>query len=132
MHRLEVEFNRVLSVFFLGIIALCSAASYRLINYESAIVLLIFDFLFISLTFQLTRKLSVMLGLLALGNVLGLFCNFIFASVSILGVAYFGQVFNIFYALSYPILNTLWMVTFWSLSLTGLPKPANLKTERAN
>ena len=72
------------------------------------------------------------LGLLAAGNALGLFCNFIFISFSIVGVEYFGQVFNVFYALSYPILNTLWMVTFWSLSLTALPKPANVKTEKAN
>ena len=72
------------------------------------------------------------LGLLAAGNALGLFCNFIFISFSIVGVEYFGQVFNVFYALSYPILNTLWMVTFWSLSLTVLPKTANLKTEKAN
>ena len=108
------------------------AISFLLINLETTILLLIFNSLFVSLVFQLNGTFTRKLGLLAAGNALGLFCNFIFISFSIVGVEYFGQVFNVFYALSYPILNTLWMVTFWSLSLTALPKPAKLKTEKAN
>ena len=129
MHRLEVEFNRVLSLFFLEIIALCSVASLLKINVESAVVLFIFDFLFVSLAFQLTKALSVKLGLLALGNVVGLFCNFVFYSLNVVGVEYFGEVFGFFYTISYPLLNMMWMVTFWSLSLAILPKTQNMKTK---
>jgi hypothetical protein len=128
VRRLEVEFNRVLSFFFLEVLTLCSVTSFLLINAESAIVLFIFDFLFVSFVFQLTRKLSVKLGLLALGNVVGLFCNFVFYSLNVVGVKYLGEVFSVFYAISFPILNVSWMVTFWSLSLASLPKPTNGKT----
>jgi hypothetical protein len=99
---------------------------------ETTVLILIFDFLFVSLAFQLNGTIARKLGLLAAGNALGLFCNLIFVSFSIVGVEYFGQMFNVFYALSYPILNALWMVTFWSLSLTVLPKPTYLKTEKQN
>jgi len=127
MPRLDFELNRVLSILFIEIIALCTAASYRLINVESAIVLLILDFLFVTLAFQLSRTLPVKMGLLALGNLVGLFCNFIFYSLNIVGVAYFGEVFRVFYVLSYPLLNMMWMVTFWSLSLAVLPKPQKME-----
>jgi hypothetical protein len=107
-------------------------AALSLINLETAILLLIFNFLFISLTFQLNGTLARKLGLLAVGNALGLLCNFTFVSLGVVGSAYFGQVFSAFYAICYPIGNTLWVVAFWSLSLTALPKHANSKTETFN
>jgi len=88
-----------------------------------------FNFLFVSLAFQLTGKLSVKFGLLALGNVVGLFCNSVFYSLNIVGVDYFGEVFRVFYVISYPLLNMMWIVTFWSLSLAILPNPQNMKME---
>jgi hypothetical protein len=132
LRGIQLQINRVISILFLELIFFSLTASLLLINVETTILLLIFNSLFVSLVFQLNGTFTRKLGLLAAGNALGLFCNFIFISFSIVGVEYFGQVFNVFYALSYPILNTLWMVTFWSLSLTALPKPANVKTEKAN
>jgi hypothetical protein len=106
-------------------VVLCLFASWLLINLETVILLLIFNFLFVSLTFQLDGTLTRKLGLLAVGNALGLFCNFTFVSLGVVGGGYFGQVFNALYAIFYPIGNTLWIVAFWSLSLTALPKLAN-------
>ena len=54
-------------------IALCLIASFRFINIESTATLLIFNLLFLSLTFQLNGTLTRKLGMLALGNVIGFF-----------------------------------------------------------
>ena len=89
---------------------------------------MIFDFLFISLTFQLTGGFIRKFGLLALGNVVGFFFNSVFYSFNVVGMAYFGNMFQVFYAIFYPLLNMLWIVTFWSLSLAALPKPQKPKT----
>lgn len=128
MRRLEVHFNRVLSFLFVEIVAICSAASYRLISAESAIVLFVFDFLFVSFAFQLTRTLSVKLGLLALGNVVGLFFNLFFSFLTFAGFEYFGEVFRVFYAMIFPVFNVSWIVIFWSLSLATFSKPNFIKT----
>ncbi len=127
------RFNRIslviTSILFLGIVTLCLIASWLLLNLETTILLLIFNFLFVSLTFQLNGTLPRKIGLLALGNVLGLFCNFIFVSLGVVSGEYFGQLFNALYAIAYPIGNTLWIIAFWSLSLTAFAKPANSEPE---
>ncbi len=119
----------VVSVLFLGVTALCLTASWLLINVETTIMLLIFIFLFVSLTFQLNGTFALKTALLALGNLLGLLCNFVFVSLGIVGNAFFGQFFDVLYAIGFPIGNTLWIIVFWSISLTALPKPADSKPE---
>lgn len=123
MNRTKLILNLLASALLLVIIALCLIASYRLINTESTVTLLVFDFLFLSLTFHLKGTLLEKLALSALGNLVGILCNFIFYAIQVVGVAYFGDGFNVFYALSYPVLNLLWVVSFWSFSLAALPKP---------
>jgi hypothetical protein len=115
--------NLLASGLLLEIIALCLISSYLLIDSESMISLLVFDFLFLTLNFYLNGKTAVKLGLLALGNFVGILCNLVFFSFHTVGVAFFGGWFNVFYAISYPVLNMLWVVSFWSLSLAALPKP---------
>jgi hypothetical protein len=111
----------------LEIIVLCLIFSYLLIDSESMISLLVFDFLFLTLNFYLNGKTVLKLGLLALGNLVGILCNLIFFSFHTVGVAFFGGWFNVLYAISYPIMNMLWIVSFWSLSLAALPKPQYAK-----
>jgi hypothetical protein len=60
--------------------------------------------------------------MLTAGNIVGLFWNLIFYYLSLAGYDYFGVAFNAFYTLIYPILNLMWIVPFWSLSLGFLPK----------
>jgi hypothetical protein len=124
MRRLEVVFNLLVSFFFLEVITFCSVATYSLISIESVIALFIFDFLFISLAFPLTKSLPMKLGLLTLGNLVGVFCNSFFNMIRIVGMENFGETFRVFYAISFPVLNVSWIVTFWSLVLASLP---NLK-----
>ena len=111
---------------FVEAIILCLIASFRFVNLQSTATLLIFNALFVSLTFQLNGNLNRKLGLLALGNIIGLFWNFIFNSFVIAGVTSFGGIFNNLYTISYPFLNSLWIVSFWSLSLTILHSPKSV------
>jgi hypothetical protein len=117
---MQLENNRVISFFFLEAIALCLIASLRLINLESTIMLIIFNLLFASLIFQLRGAVNRKLGLLAFGNVIGLLWNFIFCSISQAGTWFFGEGFNVVYAIFYPFLDFMWIVSFWSLSLVVL------------
>ena len=121
--------NRLVSGLFLEAIALCLIASFRFINIESTVMLLIFNFLFASLIFQLNGTLSRKLCMLALGNIIGLFWNFIFYFFAIVGAAYFGEIFGVFYAIFNPLLNLMWIVSLWSLSLSVLPHLQNMQAE---
>jgi hypothetical protein len=108
---------------------LCLVASFRFINIQSTLTLLLFSFLFISLTFQLNGTLSMKLSMLTLGNFVGFFWNLVFCRFAGVGVSYFGDLFNVFYVIIYPFLNLMWIVPFWSLSLGFLPKMQNLGRE---
>ncbi len=119
----------VSNILFASLVVLCLGIAIAKINVETGVMLLIFDFLFISLTFQLNGTSIRKMGLLATGNAIGLFCNFAFVSISSAGSEYLGQGFRIFYNMLYPVINTLWIITFWSLSLTALPKNTKLDTE---
>ena len=125
MNRMKFESNRLFSGLFLEVIALCVIASFRFINIESTIMLLFFNFLFILLTLELNGTLNRKLGMLALGNIIGLFWNFILYFFTIAGITYFGEVFNGFYAIFCPFLNFMWIVSFWSLSLAAFPRLKN-------
>ena len=126
---MKFERSRLVLGLFLEAIALCLIVSFRFINIESTATLLIFNFLFVSLTFQLNGALNRKLGMLALGNVIGLFWNFVLYFFAIAGATFFGEIFNVIYAVFYPLLSFMWIVSFWSLSLTVLPNPKNMHAE---
>jgi hypothetical protein len=130
MKRTKPILKLLASGLLLEIVALCVIASYLLISTESMITLLVFDFLFLTLTFYLKGSLPQKLGLLALGNLIGILCSLIIYAIAVVGVAYFGEGFNAFYAISYPMLNVLWIVSFWSFSLAALPKPQGRQAEK--
>jgi hypothetical protein len=115
----------LLAGFSLEVIALCLVASFALISIESTIMLLIFNVLFVSLTFGLNGKLSRKLCLLSMGNVIGLVWGFTLYSLATFGNAYFGGAFVILFRVLHPFLYFVWMVSFWSMSLSALPNPKN-------
>jgi hypothetical protein len=127
--KMKFNANRLVLVLFSEVIALCLIMSFRFVNIETVIILLIFNFLFTSLIFQLNGTLNRKLGMLALGNIIGLFWNFIFHSFNVVGMAYFGEIFGAFYTIFYPLLNLMWIVSFWSLSLAALPNFQNMHEE---
>ena len=114
---------------FLEAITLCLILSFSVINIAATATLLIFNVLFLSLTIQLNITLDRKLGILALGNIIGLLWNIALHHFAIAGNTFFGETFNVFYAISYPFLNFMWVIFFWSLSLTVLPKPKSTQTE---
>jgi hypothetical protein len=126
---MKFESSRLVLGLFLEAIALCLITSFRFINIESTVTLLIFNLLFLSITLQLNGSLNRKLGMLALGNIIGLFWNFFLYFFAIAGVTFFGEIFNVFYAVFYPLLNFMWIVSFWSLSLSVLPNSKSMHAE---
>jgi hypothetical protein len=112
---------------FLEAIALCLILSFSVINIATTATLLIFNLFFLSIHLNIT--LDRKLGLLALGNIIGLLWNIALHYFAIAGGAFFGETFNVFYAISYPFLNFMWVVSCWSLSLAVLPKPKDTQAE---
>lgn len=126
---MKFESSRLVLGLFLEAIALCLLISFRFINIASTATLLIFNLLFFSLTIYLNGTLNRKIGILALGNITGLFWSFVLHYFAIAGFTFFGETFNVFYAISYPFLNFMWVVSFWSLSLAVLPKPKSMRVE---
>jgi len=116
--------NPVFAMLFLEAVAICLLISFRFINLESTVNLLWFNLLFVSMTFILKAPLNRKLGLLALGNVIGVFCNFYYRLFHSAGCLIFGDPFSLVYVILYPFFNFMWIVTFWSLSLAALSSQA--------
>jgi hypothetical protein len=114
--------NLLVSVLSIETIILSLVASFRFVNLQSTVTLIIFDLFFVSLFFQLNGSYAIKSVMLMAGNVLGVFWNMLFYYFSLAGCTYFGVSFNVVFTLLYPILNLMWIVPFWSLSLSFLPK----------
>jgi hypothetical protein len=108
----------LLTILIAVVVALSLIASYRLMSIESTITLLIFNFLFISLIFQLKGTLAKKTLILATGNLVGFLCNFVFFNFSYAGLNLFGEQFKVVYTFLFPFLNLFWIVPFWSFSLS--------------
>jgi hypothetical protein len=126
---MQFQNSRLVTGLFLEAITLCLIASFRFVNISATATLLIFNVLFLSLTIHLNGTLNQKLGIIASGNTVGLFWNFVLQRFAISGAAFFGESFNVFYGVSYPFLNFMWVVSFWSVSLAFLPKPKSLQAE---
>jgi hypothetical protein len=118
------------------IIILCFSATYRFVDLQTGTVtviaiLLVFNLFFVSLFFQLNASIIVKFSMLVFGDVLGFFRNLFFHDFSLMGFADFGAGFNAVFAIIYPILNLLWIVPFWSWSLSLLPKHQHTITNEA-
>jgi len=121
--------RHVVTGLFLEVIVLCLLLSFSLINLGTTITLLIFNLFFLSITVHLNGTINKKIGILALGNITGLLWNLVLQYFDIAGAAFFGETFSLFFTIVYPFLNFMWIVSFWSLSLTVLPKPANIQPE---
>jgi hypothetical protein len=110
----------LVTTLFIEIVIVCLFFAFLHINLESTIALIIFNGLFISIIFQLNGSLTRKMLILTVGNVLGVFCNFLFFQFSDAGVKYFGTIFTAFYSLIFPFVNITWIVPFWSFSVSFL------------
>lgn len=112
--------------------SLVAIASYMLlsssfVSNESVYMLIIFNCLFVSLTFPLDGTLTRKIFMLLIGNVIGLFWNYLFSLFAYTVAYYFGGFFNTLYIILSPFVNLIWIVSFWSISLTALANSKNQK-----
>lgn len=87
---------------------------------ESAFILIIFNFFFVSLTFPLEGALALKLLLLSAGNVVGFVWNYLLSMLFDALPQYLGGSSSTSWAVIGPVLNLIWIVSFWSVSLTTL------------
>jgi len=117
--------------FFAGIIVTyIIILSFYLVNNQAALMLMIFDFLFVSLVFPLDGTFVKKIELLLIGNVIGLLWNSVFSSFSYVAACYFGGFLNVLYMILNPLLNLIWVVSFWSISLSVLASSKRVKVNR--
>jgi hypothetical protein len=123
--KLELRSSHIVLGFLVAAVLSCAILFSHYVGNESAFMLVAFNFLFVSLVFPLNGSLATKVLMLSTGNIIGVLWVFLF-SMCVHGVAYyFGAVFNAFYLILGPFVNLVWIVTFYSLSLTVLASAKN-------
>lgn len=123
----ESKFNYLIFGFSAVGIASCVFLSLLFINEESTIMLIVFNLLFASLTFPLNGTLIRKAYLLLMGNIIGLFWNYLFSLFVYTVAHHLGESFNVLYMILSPFVNLVWIVSFWSISLTALTNSKDKK-----
>jgi hypothetical protein len=126
--------NVLVIMLSLSVITYCLVAAFFLSNnstdnFDSLIMISIFNLLFASIIFQLRGSLPLKFGVLAAGNFFGLCWNLFFEYLflNICSPFITTTVFHVSYVVLFPFLNVLCFVTFWSLSLTVFSRLNNGK-----
>jgi hypothetical protein len=88
---------------------------------------LLFLFILMPLKGSLARKVAILL----LGNILSFIWGILFYLFAQQLIGQFGGVFNALYVILGPLLNVLWVVAFWSTSLTFLAETQNKERWKA-
>ena len=99
---------------------LCTIWFFPFTSKESMLVLVAFDFLFVSLIFPLRGPLSGKLLMLSLGNVVGWFWNCALMLLNSAIADGFEGSFGLIHLFLNPFLNLVWIVPFWGFSLSAL------------
>lgn len=89
-------------------------------TWEVIHTLLTFNFLFLLILVPLKGSLERKVTILLLGNILSFIWSTLFYSFVHLAVVHVGGVLNALYIILSSLLNILWVVAFWSTSLTFL------------
>jgi len=127
MKENEWRIDHLIFGFSIGAIASYMLLSSSFVSSESVYMLIIFNFLFVSLTFPLDGTLTRKISMLLIGNIIGLFWNYLFSLFAYTVAYYLGEFFNTLYIILSPLVNLIWIVSFWSISLTVL---ANSKDKK--
>lgn len=117
-----------------GIIISCMIPIFFHVGIELAFPLLIFNIFYVFLTFPLKGKLTKKLCMLLIGNFICIYWNQLFILFTAAAAEYFGSSFKILFTILNPLLNLVWIVSFWSTSLTLLSpsKDENLELENVD
>ena len=127
MKENEWKVNHLIFGFSVGAIASYMLLSSSFVSSESVYMLIIFNFFFVSLTFPLDGTLTRKLSMLLIGNIIGLFWNYLFSLFAYTVAYYLGEFFNTLYIILSPLVNLIWIVSFWSISLTALTNSKDKK-----
>jgi hypothetical protein len=127
MKENEWKVNHLFFGFSVGAIASYMLLSYSFVSAESVYMLIIFNFLFVLLTFPLDGTLARKLSMVLIGNIIGLFWNYLFSLFAYTVAYYLGDFFNTVYIILSPFVNFIWIVSFWSISLTALTSSRDKK-----
>lgn len=92
---------------------------------DSLQFLILFNFLFVSAIFPLNGPLRKKMVLLLTGNLIGLLWNNILYLFALSAAEHFGGIFNTLYFILSPFLNLVWIVSFFSVSLTYISPSKN-------
>lgn len=94
---------------------------HHILNETALISITIFNFLFVFLLLPLEGPLFQKVYLLVAGNIVGLVWHFIKSSFEAASVFYLGaDTFEIITVVIGPIIDLVWVVSVWSLSLSVL------------
>ncbi len=123
--KLELRSSHIVLGFLVAAVFSCAILFLHDVSNESVFMLTAFNFLFVSLTFPLNGSLATKVLLLSIGNIIGVLWVLLFSMFIRTVANYLGAAFNALYLILGPFVNLVWIVTFFSLSLTVL---ANAKT----
>ena len=105
----------------MAIILLIYLSLHHILDERALVSITIFNFLFVFLLFPLEGPLFRKLYLLVAGNIVGLVWYFIMSSFGAASVFYLGtDTLEIIIAVIWPIIDLIWIVSVWSLSLSML------------
>jgi hypothetical protein len=90
------------------------------ITWENAQTLFTFNLLFLLILMPLKGSLARKIAILFLGNILSLIWSTLFYLFVHLIARQIDGIFNASYVILSPLLNVLWVVAFWSTSLSFL------------
>lgn len=107
---------------------------YRLfhVSGDSLLLLILFNFLFVSAIFPLNGPLKRKLILLLAGNFIGFLWNKVFYLFVFSAAEHFGGIFSTIFLILSPFLNLFWIVSFCSMSLTFILPSKNKRGGIAN
>jgi hypothetical protein len=105
-------------------IIICATITNKwLMDGPSVIILFLFNAFFILILSQLYGNISIKASILIVGNLLGTGLNILFYALAQVIHNLFGLSTSIVLTVTYPILNFVWIVPFWSLSLSLFSQP---------
>jgi len=94
--------------------------SFRFVELSVLAQMVVFNFIFVFTLFPIRGRLTRKLCLLLLGNFVGFGWNFVFSAFCQNLALCSDLWFKAFYVIAYPLLNSLWIVSVWCVSLSAL------------
>lgn len=120
----DVNLRHVLIGLIAGFIIIFSSYLLR-VSDETLQALLTFNIFFVCMLFPLNGSLERKLIILLVGNAVCFIWSTLFSMFVGVVSSCFGDGFNALFLFLNPLLNLLWIVSFWSTSLTFLVKSRN-------